>query len=270
MVAAGRRRIFVPVLVGWILGMALPAASTAGTAAQRCEVAKLDAARAMASCQLGRAIRGGRCSTRLEAAFRRAETKAGPAGCPIRLDAAAVAARVDGTTRAIRAALSGIRFVDNGDGTITDNQTGLMWEKKDGADGFPNPDDPHDVDNFYPWSVSSMAPDGPAFTNFLARLNACISTDGVTSTGGFAGHCDWRLPTIEELATTLDGTIPGCGTGPPCTPAIFGPTQPYFYFSSTTKPDFPRFAWIVNYFEGQVLFGGKVGLKYVRAVRGGS
>jgi hypothetical protein len=28
-----------------------------------------------------------------------------------------------------------LRFVDNGDGTITDNLTGLMWERKLAADG---------------------------------------------------------------------------------------------------------------------------------------
>src|SRR6059036_1572800 len=39
-----------------------------------------------------------------------------------------------------------LRFVDNGDGTVTDNQTGLQWEKKDGADGVENYADPHDVD----------------------------------------------------------------------------------------------------------------------------
>jgi uncharacterized protein DUF1566 len=251
-------------------------ALAAGTPAGRCVATKLAAAGARAGCRLERMARnalGKRadvagCDAGLVVAFRKAETKAGDA-CPTLGDAAAIAGRVDGATAAIDAALSGVQYVDNGDGTITDNRTGLMWEKKDGADGVPNPDDPHDVDNYYPWSVSGMAPDGPAYTQFLARLNACISTDGVAVTGGFAGHCDWRLPTMPELATTLDASIPGCGTGPPCIATIFGPTQPYFYFSSTTNPAFPRLAWIVNYYEGQVLYGGKVGLKYARAVRGG-
>ncbi len=41
------------------------------------------------------------------------------------------------------------RFVDNGDGTICDHQTGLMWEKKDAADGVVDLNNPHDVDNLY-------------------------------------------------------------------------------------------------------------------------
>jgi len=114
------------------------------------------------------------------------------------------------------------------------------------------------------------AADGPAFTDFLSRLNACTSEDGLSVTGGFAGHCDWRLPTITELATILDAGGAGCGLGSPCIAPIFGPTQAYFCWSSTTKPDSPAFAWVVDFFTGQVFFGGKIGLKYARAVRSGS
>ena len=34
-----------------------------------------------------------------------------------------------------------LSYTDNGDGTMTDNNTGLMWEKKDDAGGI------HDMDN---------------------------------------------------------------------------------------------------------------------------
>src|SRR5262249_33920163 len=44
------------------------------------------------------------------------------------------------------------RFVNNGDGTITDLSTGLQWEQKTGTvGGGSNPSDPHDVNNTYPW-----------------------------------------------------------------------------------------------------------------------
>lgn len=41
----------------------------------------------------------------------------------------------DGTQWVCADAAPQPRFVDNGDGTITDNQTGLMWEKKTGTLG---------------------------------------------------------------------------------------------------------------------------------------
>ena len=82
-------------------------------------------------------------------------------------------------------------FRDNGDGTVTDDSTGLMWEKKTrpprGADS-----DVHNVTYAYSWSrsgdpseVTGTEPDGTAFTLFLRTLNE----------GRFAGHSDWRLPT---------------------------------------------------------------------------
>ena len=95
--------------------------------------------------------------------------------------------------------LTGPRFVDNGDGTVTDHETGLIWEKKDNFGGGLNLADPHDADNGYAWSASGTVADGAAYTDFLAKLNDGASTDGGASTaitGCFVGHCDWRLPTI--------------------------------------------------------------------------
>lgn len=76
-------------------------------------------------------------------------------------------------------------YTDNGDGTITDNLTGLLWEKLDNWDGIENWSDLHDADNDYNWDQ--------AFGK-IAALNGA----------NFAGHNDWRLPNVNELLTLVD------------------------------------------------------------------
>ena len=71
-------------------------------------------------------------------------------------------------------------YTDNGDGTVTDNQTGLTWEKKSDDGSI------HDKDTLYTWS--------DAFSVFIAGLN----------TASFAGHNDWRLPNRFELESLVD------------------------------------------------------------------
>ncbi len=63
-------------------------------------------------------------------------------------------------------------FVDNGDETVTDHATKLMWQRG----GSPEP-------------LSWL--DAKAYVEELNRLE-------------FAGHADWRLPTAEELASTIE------------------------------------------------------------------
>lgn len=121
---------------------------------------------------------------------------------------------VDEIITALNYALRGCpsleRFVDNGDGTIRDNALGLVWEKKTNDGGI------HDVDTAWSWSAadSRVLADGTVFTSFLANLNGA-------GTGGscFANSCDWRLPTISELAS-----LAGPGRPEPSLARIF--TEP--------------------------------------------
>jgi len=120
------------------------------------------------------------------------------------------------------------RHVDNGN-TITDNYTGLQWEKTSDLDGVQNFNNPTDADNLYTWSKSGTAADGTLFTDFLSRLNACNSADGISMDfAGFAAHCDWRLPTPNELLTIFDGNEGVCGgSSGDCINPIFGPSRGY-------------------------------------------
>lgn len=168
------------------------------------------------------------------------------------------------------------RFVDNGDGTVSDRETGLQWEKK--VPGSPGQTlaDPHDVDNRYTWSAAFDSPDGTAFTDFLVKLNGgptgvgdCV-VSGSTQTGGFAGHCDWRLPTIAELSTIIDTTVQGCGSGSPCIDPTFGPTAAARSWSASTSAADAEFGLTVDFSNGTQpsLFKGDDAR--ARAVRGGS
>lgn len=155
-----------------------------------------------------------------------------------------------------------LSYEDNGDGTITDIVTGLIWEKlsKDGSI--------HDVDTFYPWSE--------AITVKISNLN----------TNRFAGHDDWRLPNRRELesltnagrfAPAVDPVFNALCTSP-CSVTTCSCTQADAYWTSTSHQELAEFAWAINFnygdvtyykkLEGSVIQGSKKG-SYVRAVRGG-
>jgi hypothetical protein len=115
------------------------------------------------------------------------------------------------------------RYADGGDGTVIDRLTGLQWEQKTNLDGTSNLADPHDADNDYTWSASSTSPDGTVFTDFLPALD---------SGSCFAGHCDWRVPTMGELLSIQPFGVLPVG----CLDPAFGPTPCDFrghYVSAT-------------------------------------
>ena len=166
------------------------------------------------------------------------------------------------------------RFTDKGDGTVCDRDTGLMWEIKTGTLGasvicfsFTACPDTRNVNNSYSWSSTGGDPDGTLYTVFLAQLNDSNSVDGTTSTC-FAGHCDWRIPTISELRSIL---VPPPCTGPCIAAGFPGETQAGGYRSSTTNANVLNGAWSAFFNLGVVsnnAFAKSVFL-FARAVRGG-
>jgi hypothetical protein len=158
----------------------------------------------------------------------------------------------------------GRSFTDNGDGTVTDNMTGLMWEKKS------DNGDIHDKDDVYTWSASGGSENmyGTITTVFLATLNG---------PGGFAGHTDWRIPNVVELdslqnfGSNVPATYPAFDTAcaPGCTVTTCSCTQSDDYWSSTTYKTTSGGAWHVGFDFGTRNADLKTDSYYVRAVRGG-
>jgi len=195
------------------------------------------------------------------------------------------------------------RFVNCGNGTVEDRETGLLWEEKTGvpshlvvtcvtADG--GCEDPHDVNNRYAWSVTVTlgAPDGAAFTDFLARLNGRFGTAPC-----LADHCDWDLPSVSQLQTIIVGPgvessvavlppDPDAGLNPtaqsttcvdvPCIDPNFseigGPTATGTYWSASSDATRTDGAWVWFSNNGIVPNSGlfKTAALFVRAVRAGS
>ena len=168
----------------------------------------------------------------------------------------------DGAVQAGRA----LSYQDNGDGTLTDLNTHLMWEKKS-EDGSL-----HDVSITLPWSSSTTT----TIWDWLAQVN----TEGGI---GFAGYNDWRIPNVKELQSIIDyGTSDPAvdpafnrGVSAGCTALGCSATASGSYWSSSTRANFHWSAWIVTFYLGTNFSDYKAfdpsfnNVHFVRAVRGG-
>lgn len=135
-------------------------------------------------------------------------------------------------------------FVDNKDGTITDKKTGLMW--KQCPEGITGQDCATGKADKFKWQY--------------ALDHATSINDG----DGFAGHKDWRVPTIEELETIIDENR----KDPTINITAF-PNTPFdvFYWSSTMTDD-GKNAACFGFGIGKRIWSFKFDVGYVRLVRG--
>ena len=150
------------------------------------------------------------------------------------------------------------RYLDGGDGTITDTTTGLMWQ-------VLTEDEQVTGHGWY-----------EAMGDHVSSCNGW-SPDGTSLYPVCATYSDWRVPTVVELASIVDLDAQGCGFGGPCIDPIFGPTYAGFAWSSTTdstKFDAARgymFKWCVDFRDGSLrsipLESSGPNLLPVRAVR---
>lgn len=108
------------------------------------------------------------------------------------------------------------RFLDKGDGTFCDAQTGLQWETK-----VTDPSSPSWVGRTSSWSFGTdLDRNGTLFTSWLPALNrdAGLMAAGVAwpVDGCRGGHCDWRVPTVAELRSLVcaGASIPCTGGAP--------------------------------------------------------
>jgi hypothetical protein len=133
------------------------------------------------------------------------------------------------------------RFTNNGNGTVRDNLTGLIWLQNATCLGQQD------------WATA------------LSAANTLNSGECDLTDGSVAG--DWRLPNVRELPSLFDyGQVdPALPNGHPFTAVNLGE----HYWTSTTYVADPSIAWMGYLGTGHVYGASKTGYLNVWAVRGG-
>ncbi len=111
-------------------------------------------------------------------------------------------------------------YTDHGDGTVTDNATGLMWQK------------------------CSLGQAGSSCTGTALRFTWQAALAVANNNTG-SGYTDWRLPSKNELASLVEDAC----RGPAINETVFPATIGFVYWSSSPYAGNSEVAWMV-YFNG--------------------
>ena len=150
---------------------------------------------------------------------------------------AASAAICPGTVGATTTATSA--FVVNGDGTVTDRNSELMWKQcYEGLSG------------------AGCAIGATMQMTWRAALAAAKNSL-------FAGYSDWRVPNRQELESLLDSSC----YSPATNDTVFPGTGGDYVWSSTTMDANPALAWLVYFYVGNSSADNKTYPRQVRLVR---
>ncbi len=129
-------------------------------------------------------------------------------------------------------------YTDNGDGTVTDSTTNLVWQQCSMGQN------------------ADATCTGTATTaNWQAVLEYCenLTLDGRT---------DWRLPSLLELESIMDKDK----SNPAIDITVFPATVAGYYWSSSTYVGYPASAWSVYFDSGYSYTYDKADNYYVRCV----
>lgn len=142
------------------------------------------------------------------------------------------------SVRLVRAEQSSLSFVNNGDGTVTDTNTGLMWARCSGG---------------------QSGADCASGTAYLETWQSALT---YAENATLAGYDDWRLPNQRELLSLIDYS-----TVNPAIDEIFFPATPISLFWSASPYAYFGGAWHFSLYDGYV--GTRYDSYSVRLVRGG-
>lgn len=134
-------------------------------------------------------------------------------------------------------------YTDHSNGTVTDEQTGLMWMQcSEGQSGATC-----------------------AGTAMAMNWQTALAVAQTANSDNRLGYSDWRLPNVAELRSLVEAAC----YSPAINSALFPATPPNgYYWSASAYANSSSNAWLVHFNDGNELSHLKSTSRYVRLVRG--